>query len=135
MAVQEPDGGVLAAAQCQAAVAKYPFSANGPPVGLDEFAKVFGPGGALDGAYNTQLKSYIDSSAKPWKPQATAAGLLGAADAQNFQRAAAIRDAFFPGAKATPSVQFDVEPAGAVPATLDLGGAAVVLIHARKVFH
>ena len=116
------------AASCGAAVLKYPFAAGGVPLPLEEFARVFGTGGLLDGFFNTQLKPYVDTTAKPWKPQAAgaAAAPVSAADAAQFQRAAAIRDAFFPNNAAAPSVQLEVMPGQAKQAaTLDLGGAHV----------
>ena len=115
---------------CQAAVANhYPFSPVGTPLPLDEFARVFAPGGLLDGFFNTQLKPYVDTTAKPWKPQAvgTAPSPATAEAAAQFQRAAAIRDAFFPAGAASPSVQVEVTPVGADKraVTLEVGGVAV----------
>ncbi len=113
------------AAQCADAVAHYPFAATGTPLPLDAFARVFAPGGVLDGFFNTQLRAYVDTAVRPWKPRADGAATIPAADAAQFGRAAAIRDAFFPGARATPSVQFGIEPAGREAATLDLSGIVV----------
>ena len=116
------------AAACAAAVTRFPFAAGGTPLPLDEFARVFGPAGLLDGFLNTQLKPYVDSSSKPWKlqpPGATPAP-LGPADVAQFQRAAAIRDAFFPTGQLAPSFPMEVTPhATTRPATLTLGGTAI----------
>ncbi len=118
-------GGPLQA--CQAALANhYPFAANGTPVALADFARVFGPGGALDGFLNTQLKPFVDMAAKPWKPQGAAP--VTPADVAQFQRAHAIRDAFFPAGQTTPSISFDLAPAGpsvARTVTLDIAGSSV----------
>ncbi len=113
---------------CAAAVTRYPFSANGTPLGLDEFARVFGPAGLLDGFLNTQLKPYVDTSSKPWKPAAAggAAPLLAAGDVAQFQRAAGLREAFFPPGRAAASFQVEVTPAAmSRPATLTLAGTAI----------
>ncbi len=110
---------------CQAAVAgHYPFVASGTPLPLADFARVFGPGGALDGFLNTQFKPFVDMAAKPWKPQASAP--LTPADALQFQRAHAIRDAFFPAGQASPSVAFEATSAGGTrAATLDIAGTGI----------
>ncbi len=112
---------------CEAAVAgHYPFAAGGTPLPLADFARVFGPGGALDAFLNTQFKPFVDMGAKPWKPQAGAP--LSQADAAQFQRAHAIRDAFFPAGQAAPSISFEVAPNGTSPkrlVTLDIGGTSI----------
>ena len=118
-------GGPLQA--CQAVVANhYPFVAAGSPVPLADFARVFGPGGALDGFVNTQLKPFVDMTANPWKPQASAP--LTQSEAAQFQRAHMIRDAFFPAGQTAPSISFEVAPVGPSAArvvTLDIAGASV----------
>ena len=116
---------------CQAAVTNhYPFTPSGTPLSLDEFARVFATGGMLDGFFNTQLKPYVDTTAKPWKPQdpGTAKPLVSAADAAQFQRAATIRDAFFPAGAAGPTVQMEITPVGQDKraVTLAIGGIGIV---------
>ncbi len=116
---------------CAAAVTRYPFAATGTPLAEDEFTRLFGPAGTLDGFLNTQLKPYIDTTAEPWKTRSGFA--LGAADLAQFQRAAAIRAAFFPtgvltGAQNATVASFPVEvaPTGTPrTATLTLGGVAI----------
>ena len=114
---------------CAAAAAHYPFAAGGTPLTLEEFARVFGPAGVLDGFLNTQLKPYVDVSSKPWKPLPSAP--LTQADMAQFQRAAAIRDAFFPGGQLAPSFPVEVTPAalprssGPAAAVLTIGGAVI----------
>jgi len=114
---------------CAAAVAYYPFAAGGAPLPLEEFARVFGPAGVLDGFLNTQLKPYVDMASKPWKPLPSAP--LGQADVAQFQRATAIRDAFFPGGQAAPSFPVEVTPAalprapGPAASVLTIGGTVI----------
>ncbi len=114
---------------CAAAVTQYPFAAGGAPLPLEEFARVFGPAGVLDGFLNTQLKPYVDVSSKPWKPLPSAP--VGQADVAQFQRAAAIRDAFFPGGQAAPSFPVEVTPAalprtpGPAASVLTIGGTVI----------
>ena len=115
---------------CQAAVTnRYPFDPAGLPLPLDEFARVFGPGGVLDSFFNTQLKPFVDMAAKPWKaqPSGSTQPPLSAADVAQFQRVATIRDAFFPAGAAAPLVELEIVPAGPSQraATLNVAGVAI----------
>ncbi|MBV8914725.1 MAG: type VI secretion system membrane subunit TssM, partial [Acetobacteraceae bacterium] len=111
---------------------KYPFTPGASnEASLDEFSKLFAPGGVLDAFFNTQLKPYVDTTARPWKP-ATVEGVtlpIGPADLQQFQRAAQIRDLFFSSGGTTPKLRLDLTPgaldAGASAATLELGSATL----------
>jgi type VI secretion system protein ImpL len=127
------------AALCnQAVTGRYPFapgSSNDIP--LDDFARLFAPGGLLDGFFNTQLHPYVDVSGKVWKEQAVAgvAPPVSPADLAQFQRAAVIRDLFFGVSGNTPSLRFDLTPAfldaGAKKVTLELGGTMIVYEHGQ----
>jgi type VI secretion system protein ImpL len=126
-----------AAALCrQAVTGRYPFtpgSANDIP--LDDFAKLFAPGGLLDGFVNTQLRPYIDVSGPAWKGQPVegVAAPVSPADLAQFQRAAVIRDLFFGTGGNTPSLRFDLTPVfldgGAKQVTLELGGTTISYAH------
>jgi len=116
------------AAMCAAAVARYPFAPAGTPLPLEELARVFGPGGALDGFLNTQLKPFVDTESTPWRAAAGAASPapLDAAAIAGFARAAAIREALFPAGGANPSFQAGIRPSGPPrPATLTVGATAI----------
>ncbi len=126
---------------CRQAVAgRYPFSpgaADGVP--LDDFARLFAPGGLLDGFFNTQLRPYVDTSGRVWRPKA-ADGVqppVSAAAVAQFQRAAEIRDLFFGAGGTTPQVRFELTPAsldpGANQVTLALGGTTIVYSHGPPV--
>jgi len=115
---------------------RYPFvpgSVNDVP--LDDFARLFAPGGLIDGFFNTQLRPYVDMSGKIWRlqPAEGVASPVTPVDLVQFQRAAIIRDLFFAGGGTTPSVRFDIAPGdldpGARQATLDLDGTTIVSIH------
>jgi type VI secretion system protein ImpL len=115
---------------------RYPFVAGAASdVPLDDFARLFAPGGLIDGYFNTQLRPYVDSSGKVWQLQPTDGIVppVTPADLAQFQRAAVIRDLFFAGGGNTPSVRFDIAPIGldanAKQAMLDLDGTAIVSIH------
>ncbi len=102
---------------------RFPFrrdAAQDMPV--DDFVRLFAPGGALDQFFQQQLRPYVDASRKPWRPVAAdGAPPVSAADVAQFQRAAAIRDAFFPGL-ASSGFRFEL-----APVSLDAGAASAVL--------
>ncbi len=125
------------AALCPVVVnGRFPFTPGAKlETPMDDFGKLFAPGGQIDGFFNTQLRPYVDTSGKVWKPQ-PADGVpapVSPADLAQFQRAAVIRDLFFSGGGTTPSVRFDITPtnadAGARQVTLDFDGTSVIFVH------
>jgi type VI secretion system protein ImpL len=115
---------------------RFPFvpgSANETP--LDDFAKLFAPGGLIDGFFNTNLRPYVNTSGKTWTPQAVdgVSAPVSPADIVQFQRAAVIRDLFFGSGSATISVRFDITPveldAGASQVSLELDGTSITYAH------
>ena len=97
---------------CKAAVeGRYPFvRTSAKEVPLGDFAKLFGPGGAIDTFAKTKLVGSVDMTGPVWKPIKAGEGGdgLSQADISNFQRAGTIRDAFFPGGAANPAASLDV---------------------------
>lgn len=96
--------------RCTAVVeGRYPF-ANDPqrPTPLADFAEVFRPNGLLDTFFSANLQQYADVTTKPWRwdPKSPMADKLSLATLAQFERAAAIRDAFFPGR--SPTLGFQV---------------------------
>jgi type VI secretion system protein ImpL len=129
------NGGGGPAALCSRAVSgRYPFSPTASAgIPLDDFVRLFAPGGLLDGFFNAQLRPFVDTSGATWKiADGDAAPPVSGAELAQFQRAAAIRDMFFP-AGAAPTLRFEVTPLdldpGARQVTLDLGGASVSYAH------
>jgi type VI secretion system protein ImpL len=122
---------------CEKAVAgRYPFvpgASNDIP--LEDFARLFAPGGLLDGFFNTQLRPYVDTSGAEWRAQAVDGVPAPVSPEQlaRFQRAAMIRDLFFGAGGTTPSVRFDITPLtlddGAKEVTLELGDTTVSYAH------
>ena len=111
----------------------YPFAPNATAdASIADFARLFAPGGALDGFVNTLLRRYVDTSAKPWRliSADTASAPVSAADLAQFQRAAAIRDTFFADGGTRPSFRVEITPVSADAMTqqvlLDLDGTAIV---------
>ena len=124
------------AALCQSVTGnRYPFSAGAASdIPLDDFARLLGPGGAIDAFFNTQLKPYVDTSVRPWKAKAVdnVNAPVSADSLAQFQRAAAIRDLFFPNGSPQPLVRFDLTPTAAGAGTLEYAGAKVVAASAAQ---
>jgi len=118
---------------CQAAITnRFPFvrtaTAETP---MDDFARLFAPGGLIDGFFNTNLRPFVDTTQRTWRLQAVE-GVTPRVDVANFQRAAVIRDVFFAGG-AQPTVRFEIQPVamdpGAQSALLDLDGVSISYSH------
>ncbi len=125
------------AALCPIAVnGRFPFVATSTlETPLDDFAKLFAPGGLIDGFFNTQLRPYADTTGSAWRPQAAdgVAAPVSPADLAQFQRAAVIRDLFFQPGSTTLAVRFDITPVrldpGAAQVSLDFDGTSVTYAH------
>ena len=118
------------AALCQTVTGnRYPFASGATSdVPIDDFTRLLGPGGAIDAFFNTQLKPYVDTTARPWKAKTVDNVTLPVSPESlaQFQRAAAIRDLFFPNGSPQPMVRFDLIPAEVGAGTLEYGGAKIV---------
>ncbi|MFE0752568.1 type VI secretion system membrane subunit TssM [Inquilinus sp. NPDC058860] len=122
---------------CRAALTgRYPFARGArEDVKLDDFARLFAPGGLIDGFFTKNLAQYVDTSTSPWRWGRVNNVDLGidAATLTQFERAARIRDAFFPQGGNRPDVGFEIEPvdlsAGAASVTLDINGQVVSYDH------
>ena len=113
---------------CRGLDRRFPFNFAGDDLPVDDFIRLFGPGGVFDQFFTQNVRQYVDTTAMPWRPVATD-GLpppISAADLMQFQRARAIRDAFFPGV-ASIGLRFELVPQsmdpGAISATLEAEGA------------
>jgi type VI secretion system protein ImpL len=94
---------------------------------MGDFVRLFGPGGAFDQFFTQALQSVVDTSQRVWRPISPDGGPapVSAADVAQFQRAAAIRNAFFPTplpGQAAAALRFDL-----VPLSLDAGSSGAVL--------
>lgn len=100
------------ASPCKAALnGRYPFSrASQQDVLLADFAKIFAPSGLMDQFFQTNLKTFVDTSKPVWAELASDKPLgLSTAAIRQFQLASKIRDAFF-AASTMPQVQFELKP-------------------------
>src|SRR5206468_314803 len=126
------------ASLCPLAVnGRFPFVAGSTlETPLDDFARLFSPGGLIDGFFNTQLRPYVDTSGDgSWKPHPVdgVPAPVAPADLAQFQKAAVIRELFFAAGGNAPAVRFDITPvdldAVATQVTLDIGGTPVIYAH------
>jgi type VI secretion system protein ImpL len=96
-----------------------------------DFARLFGPGGLLDTFFAENLSHVADTTRRTWR-WARGTDIPESVLVQ-FQRAATIREAFFPGGGKVPSVAFDLTPrrmdAGVSQCILDVGGQIVDYRH------
>ncbi len=125
---------------CQQAVAgRYPFDATSTrDVTQADFAALFGPGGKFE-QMQQKLAPYIDTSTRPWSfrpvdgtPLGTDVGTL-----PQFQRAAAIRETFFPPGGAGMSLRLEFKPVDMDPSlsqfVLDADGQVVSYKHGPQI--
>ena len=105
------------AATCEQVVSdRYPFSKSpSRQVPLSEFAQLFAPDGVLDRFFNANLAVYANMGAGDWtwRDDSPLADRLSLQTLRQFQRAARIRDAFFPGQAPTVALEITVNQTAA----------------------
>jgi type VI secretion system protein ImpL len=125
---------------CQAAVAgRYPFDPGSTrDVTQADFAALFGPGGKFD-QMTQKLAPYIDTSTRPWTFRAVDGTPLGTdhGTLPQFQRAAAIRETFFPPGGPGLSLKLEFKPVDMDPGlsqfVLDADGQVVRYSHGPQI--
>lgn len=99
---------------CEQAISnRYPFARKSDrDVQMPDFARVFAPNGIIDRFFAQNLAPLADMSGKDWVwKEDTAMGReLSKATLKEFQRAAEIRDAFFPQGGSMPAVTLTITP-------------------------
>jgi type VI secretion system protein ImpL len=110
----------------------YPFARGSErDASIQDFTRLFAPGGEIDRFFAQNLASLVDMSVKPWRWRSGSgvSSKLSASTLMQFQRAAEIRDAFFPNGGSTPAVAITFAPFslhdGADMALLDVNGQIV----------
>ncbi|MCE7027495.1 type VI secretion system membrane subunit TssM [Jiella avicenniae] len=91
---------------------RYPFDRRSTSdVSIAEFSRLFSPDGIVDRFFQQKLASYADLSGKTWRwrDDTPLGRSLSPATLAEFQRAATIRDAFFPQGGGSPKVTLRVE--------------------------
>jgi type VI secretion system protein ImpL len=116
----------------------YPFDpASRRDAPIDDFIRLFAPGGMLDGYYQAQIKPYVDTRGGNWRTHALGgvSAPIGSATLASFQRAAAIRDIFFPLGGPQAQIRFTLTavPNAGPKATLTLGSASIATDATRPV--
>jgi len=119
---------------------RYPFRAGATrEVASEDFARLFGPGGVMDGYFQRELVSLVNTSTSPWRliPGAQGGHRDSGALAQ-FERAAVIKDVFFRSGDG-PAVTIAIAPLdmdGSITRMqLDIDGQMVRYGHGPRVSH
>jgi type VI secretion system protein ImpL len=118
---------------CQSLAAnRYPLDHGARvEIGLADFGRLFGGSGYFDDFFRKHLEPYADTSQREWRwrQDNPVAKLMSAATLREFQRAAQIKDAFFPTNGNFPMITLSVIPpmlAGTgLVAKLEINGVAV----------
>jgi len=121
---------------CQKALDnRYPMvRGSSADVTIDDFSRLFSPGGLIDAFFDSELKSFVNTTERSWRWQRVENVGVGSSNEAllQFQRAAAIRDSLFAGAKA-PHIRFTVTPLsldpGATQVLLSIDGQALSYKH------
>lgn len=116
-------------------VGRYPFEPRSSrDASVADFARLFGPKGAISSFRNDYLRPFIDSSTKPWRWRTGQQFGLDLDDSvlRQFEAADEITTAYF-GESETPLVAFQVEPVSldrrARAFQLDIGGPTLTYAH------
>ena len=117
---------------CRKAIAnRYPLRRRRLEITLEDFSRFFAPGGIMDSFFQDYLAPFVDTSTRPWRLRSE--GTLSEATLRQFERAAAIRDAFFGDGGRKPNVGFSLEPirmdSRVRRLSLDLGGQKLEYRH------
>jgi type VI secretion system protein ImpL len=123
--------------QCRKALNnRFPFNKDSlSEATIDDFGRVFAPGGLLDDFFQENLKPLVDTSQNPWRWRSVDGAAQGYSDKVllQFQRAAVIRDAFFQYGGQRPQVHFSLKPiyldAQTTRFSLDVDGQKMVYRH------
>jgi type VI secretion system protein ImpL len=90
----------------KAAAGRYPFvRGSNLDITPEDFARLFSQGGLLDGFFQKYLLQHVDTGQKPWRFKDPAMGQSAAL--AEFQRAQVIREVYFRGGGANPSIQLE----------------------------
>lgn len=123
----------------QALGGRFPFDGNSAiDVNLDDFTRLFGPGGLINGFFEQNLRPWVDTAQRPWRWRDADGRSLGIGDAAlaSFERAARIRDSLFATGPA-PAANFQLTPldldSNAELVRLDIDGQLVEYRHGPQI--
>ena len=111
---------------------RYPFAHGArTDISVDDFTKLFGPGGVMDSFFTQNLRQFVNTTRHPWRWQYNSAQGVSSAFLQQFEHAEAIRQAFFSGQG--PGFHYEVTPDRLDPRantmTLSIGGQVIDYAH------
>ncbi|WP_241492045.1 type VI secretion system membrane subunit TssM [Pseudomonas sp. TTU2014-080ASC] len=124
----------LASGLCNSSISgRYPFVRNArAEVGIDDFSRMFGRGGAMQQFFDDNLASYVDVNAQRWSAKPGAEGLVTKSTLSAFENAALIRNTFFTSGEKLSFSMF-VRPLSLTPtiteAILDIDGQVITYSH------
>ncbi len=120
---------------CEAAFKRYPFVPGSPDdVPVDDFARLLGPGGEMERFFNANLKSYVDTTRRPWRWIAKDRAPSGISETSltEFEHAAQIREGLFNNGSSV-QVRFQLTPvamdSAVGQASVDIGGQTLTYAH------
>ncbi len=118
----------------QAVNGRYPFFRGASSeISIDDFDKLFASGGVLDSFFSQNLRQFVNTARHPWQWQYAAAKGVSSASLSAFERADAVRQAFFGPSGGQAGFDFEVTPrfldTGANGVTLDLQGQTLSYAH------
>jgi len=126
---------------CRQAIAgRYPFAPGAErEVAPNDMARLFAPNGMMDDFFQKHLVGQIDVSEPRWRFKPGVDGAEGKRSPMldAFQRAAAIRDAYFMAGSPMPAFRVSIRPVEMDPAisqfVMDVDGQAVRYVHGPQV--
>ena len=92
---------------------RYPLYRNSPhDATMTDFSRFFMPNGIIDQFFQNHLQEFVDTTPARWRQLKKDNQAIGLSNEvlRQLQNAAKIRDAFFAGGGATPSVVFELKP-------------------------
>lgn len=125
---------------CQQAIGgRYPFARKAAKdVPLEDFARLFGPGGKFDDYFQRNLIDMVDVSTHPWTLKEGARGQMGSGiNIASFEQARTIREVFFRSGSDIPKISLTLKPIEMDPAitsfVLDVDGQIVRYQHGPQI--
>ena len=110
----------------------YPFvQRSSRDLPIVEFANLFGPQGVINRFFEEALIEHADTSTDPWswRSESRLGAQMSAATLAQFQRAAEIRDLYFPGGAPSPGFDITIRP-GALSPEAD---SAILALHGQQI--
>ena len=124
--------------ECKSILAMgYPFTPGERNATVDDFSRLFRPGGLIDQFQTTSLAGQVDTTRHPWtlSPSGKALG-LGAAAVRQLELADTVRRTYFKPGDVRPNVRFVLEPVafsgGATTVTLSVDGTPAAFDTAQR---